>query len=54
MKRLEQLCVQYLEACLDTHNVLAALQNASKLRLDFLKVYNFNMKIIHVSDKFIG
>ena len=36
--RLEHLCVQYLEACIGHRNVLIALQNAAKLKLDFLKV----------------
>lgn len=38
MLRLEQLCVQYLETCIGLKNVLVALQNASKMNLDFLKV----------------
>ena len=38
MIRLEQLCVQYIEASISTHNVLVALQNAARLKLDFLKV----------------
>ncbi|XP_052802269.1 leucine-zipper-like transcriptional regulator 1 [Mya arenaria] len=39
MLRLEQLCVQYLEACISTSNVLVALQNAARLQLDFLKEF---------------
>lgn len=39
MTRLEQLCVQYLEACIGHRNVLAALQNATKLKLDYIKEY---------------
>ncbi|XP_061188835.1 uncharacterized protein LOC133197011 [Saccostrea echinata] len=39
MSRLEQLCVQYLETCIGLKNVLVALQNASKMNLDFLKEY---------------
>lgn len=38
MVRLEQLCVQYLEACIGHKNVLVALQNAARLKLDVLKV----------------
>lgn len=38
MLRLEQLCVQYLEASINNKNVLVALQNAARLKLDFLKV----------------
>ncbi|KAH3884873.1 hypothetical protein DPMN_008859 [Dreissena polymorpha] len=38
MLRLEQLCVQYLEAFIGNNNVLVALQNAALLQLDFLKV----------------
>ncbi|XP_060077840.1 leucine-zipper-like transcriptional regulator 1 [Ylistrum balloti] len=39
MRRLEELCVQYLEASIGHKNVLVALQNAAKLSLDFLKEY---------------
>nr|KAG5696875.1 hypothetical protein BaRGS_035285 [Batillaria attramentaria] len=39
MKRLEQLCVQFLEACISHRTVLGALHNAAKLKLDFLKEY---------------
>jgi hypothetical protein len=38
MKRLEQLCVQYLNAAINHLNVLVALQNATQLKLDFIKV----------------
>ena len=38
MSRLEHLCVQYLEACIGHRNVLAALQNAARLKLDYIKV----------------
>jgi hypothetical protein len=38
MKRLEQLCVQYLNAAINHSNVLVALQNATQLKLDFIKV----------------
>lgn len=39
MKRLEQLCVQYLETTISLKNVLEALHNASQLRLDFIKEF---------------
>lgn len=39
MRRLEHLCVQYLEAAINHRNVLVALQNASDLRLDFIKEF---------------
>lgn len=39
MLRLEQLCVQYLEGCIGHSNVLVALQNAARLKLDFLKEF---------------
>lgn len=39
MRRLEQLCVQYLEATISLRNVLEALHNASHLRLDFIKEF---------------
>lgn len=39
MKRLEQLCVQYLETTINLKNVLEALHNASQLRLDFIKEF---------------
>ena len=38
MSRLEQLCIQYLENCIGHRNVLVALQNAARLKLEFLKV----------------
>ena len=38
MTRLEHLCVQYLVACIGHRNVLAALQNAARLKLDYIKV----------------
>ena len=37
--RLEQLCVFYLEAAVNTNNVLTALKNASQFGLDFFKEY---------------
>ncbi|KAL4224359.1 Leucine-zipper-like transcriptional regulator 1 [Mactra antiquata] len=39
MKRLEQLCVQYLEASIGHNNVLVTLQNAARMNLEFLKEY---------------
>ncbi|GFV26886.1 leucine-zipper-like transcriptional regulator 1 [Trichonephila clavipes] len=39
MRRLEQLCVQYLEGAINHRNVLVALQNASDLKLDFIKEF---------------
>lgn len=39
MKRLEQLCVQYLEATINHKNVLVALKNSSQLKLDFFKEF---------------
>lgn len=46
MTRLEHLCIQYLESCICHRNVLVALQNAAKLKLDFIRVSskstNFN------------
>ncbi len=40
MRRLEQLCVQYLESIAINHrNVLVALANASLLRLHFIKEF---------------
>ena len=41
MLRLEQLCVQYLEASIGHKNVLVALQNAARLKLDVLKVQKY-------------
>lgn len=38
LSRLEQLCVQYIEASVDLQNVLSVCENASKLQLDQLKV----------------
>lgn len=37
MKRLEQLCVHYLEATINHANVLEAMHNAAQLRLHFIK-----------------
>lgn len=45
LSRLEQLCVQYIEASVDLQNVLVVCENASKLQLDLLKV-SF-VKIVH-------
>lgn len=39
MSRLEQLCIQYLEASIGHRNVLGALHNAANLKLDFIKEY---------------
>ncbi|VDI27935.1 Hypothetical predicted protein [Mytilus galloprovincialis] len=39
MGRLEQLCIQYLESCINHKNVLVALHNAAKLSLDSIKEY---------------
>lgn len=39
MMRLEHLCIQYLESCICHRNVLVALQNAAKLKLDFIREY---------------
>lgn len=38
LSRLEQLCVQYIEASVDLQNVLTVCENANKLQLDQLKV----------------
>lgn len=38
LSRLEQLCVQYIEASVDLQNVLSVCENANKLQLDQLKV----------------
>lgn len=39
LSRLEQLCVQYIEAFVDLQNVLSVCENANKLQLDQLKVH---------------
>lgn len=39
MRRLEQLCIQYLEATINYRNVLEALHNASILKLYFIKEF---------------
>ncbi|KAG7197202.1 hypothetical protein KM043_007278 [Ampulex compressa] len=39
MKRLEQLCVRYLEATISHANVLEALHNAAHLKLYFIKEF---------------
>lgn len=46
MRRLEHLCVQYLEAAINHRNVLVALQNASDLKLDFIKVIENDFRSI--------
>ena len=38
LSRLEQLCVQYIEASVDLQNVLSVCEQANKLQLDQLKV----------------
>lgn len=42
MKRLEQLCVQYLKATISRANVLEALRNAAHLKLYFIKEFCLN------------
>uniref|UniRef100_T1JJ12 BTB domain-containing protein n=1 Tax=Strigamia maritima TaxID=126957 RepID=T1JJ12_STRMM len=39
MRRLEQLCIQYLETSINHKNVLVALKNASQLKLEFIKEF---------------
>ncbi len=39
MKRLEELCAQYVENSISLSNVLVALDNASRLKLLFIKEY---------------
>lgn len=39
MKRLEQLCIQYLESTINHQNVLSALHYANNLKLHFIKEY---------------
>lgn len=39
MTRLEQLCIQYLNATICLKNVLVALHNANNLHLDFIKEF---------------
>uniref|UniRef100_A0A8C1SMZ1 Leucine-zipper-like transcription regulator 1 n=1 Tax=Cyprinus carpio TaxID=7962 RepID=A0A8C1SMZ1_CYPCA len=48
LSRLEQLCVQYIEASVDLQNVLSVCENANKLQLDQLKVNlnHFNQVIM--------
>ncbi|XP_006811985.1 leucine-zipper-like transcriptional regulator 1 [Saccoglossus kowalevskii] len=50
--RLEQLCVQYLEASIGHKNVLVALQSAADLKLDFVKEFclNFIVKESNYND----
>uniref|UniRef100_A0A8D0H4Z2 Leucine zipper like post translational regulator 1 n=1 Tax=Sphenodon punctatus TaxID=8508 RepID=A0A8D0H4Z2_SPHPU len=49
LSRLEQLCVQYIEASVDLQNVLGVCENANKLQLDQLKEHclNFVVKESH-------
>ncbi|XP_026553508.1 leucine-zipper-like transcriptional regulator 1 isoform X1 [Pseudonaja textilis] len=49
LSRLEQLCVQYIEASVDLQNVLLVCENANKLQLDQLKEHclNFVVKESH-------
>ncbi|CAI9557993.1 unnamed protein product [Staurois parvus] len=49
LSRLEQLCVQYIEASVDLQNVLIVCENANKLQLDQLKEHclNFVVKESH-------
>jgi len=42
LSRLEQLCVQYIEASVDLQNVLSVCENANKLQLDQIKVHPDN------------
>ncbi|XP_010186012.1 PREDICTED: leucine-zipper-like transcriptional regulator 1, partial [Mesitornis unicolor] len=49
LSRLEQLCLQYIEASVDLQNVLIVCENANKLQLDKLKEHclNFVVKESH-------
>lgn len=49
LARLEQLCLQYIEASVDLQNVLTVCENANKLQLDQMKEYclNFVVKESH-------
>ncbi|XP_015263685.1 PREDICTED: leucine-zipper-like transcriptional regulator 1 [Gekko japonicus] len=49
LSRLEQLCLQYIEASVDLQNVLVVCENANKLQLDQLKEHclNFVVKESH-------
>ncbi|XP_038618550.1 leucine-zipper-like transcriptional regulator 1 [Tachyglossus aculeatus] len=49
LARLEQLCLQYIEASVDLQNVLSVCENADKLQLDQLKEHclNFVVKETH-------
>ncbi|KFV67325.1 Leucine-zipper-like transcriptional regulator 1, partial [Dryobates pubescens] len=49
LSRLEQLCLQYIEASVDLQNVLIVCENANKLQLDQLKEHclNFVVKETH-------
>ncbi|XP_031804889.1 leucine-zipper-like transcriptional regulator 1 isoform X1 [Sarcophilus harrisii] len=49
LSRLEQLCLQYIEASVDLQNVLTVCENANKLQLDQLKEHclNFVVKESH-------
>uniref|UniRef100_A0A6Q2YY95 BTB domain-containing protein n=1 Tax=Esox lucius TaxID=8010 RepID=A0A6Q2YY95_ESOLU len=49
LARLEQLCVQYIEASVDLQNVLSVCEQANKLQLDQLKEHclNFVVKETH-------
>ncbi|XP_008936729.1 PREDICTED: leucine-zipper-like transcriptional regulator 1, partial [Merops nubicus] len=49
LSRLEQLCLQYIEASVDLRNVLIVCENANKLQLDQLKEHclNFVVKESH-------
>uniref|UniRef100_A0A673Y3Y5 Leucine zipper like post translational regulator 1 n=1 Tax=Salmo trutta TaxID=8032 RepID=A0A673Y3Y5_SALTR len=49
LSRLEQLCVQYIEASVDLQNVLSVCEQANKLQLDQLKEHclNFVVKETH-------
>lgn len=50
LSRLEQLCVQYIEASVDLQNVLVVCENANKLQLDQLKVgflQNYSLWLKH-------
>nr|XP_013052098.1 leucine-zipper-like transcriptional regulator 1 isoform X2 [Anser cygnoides] len=49
LSRLEQLCLQYIEASVDLQNVLIVCENANKLQLDQLKEHclNFVVKESH-------
>ena len=55
MKKLENLCLKYLNSAINNSNVLVALQNANEFKLEFIKVnLLLYLKVLLIIFSFLG